>query len=191
MTDRTGRPGPATWEAGDFPRGSGDFPVGGLSWYEAAAYAEFSGEVSSDGLSTGAPPPACASSSSIVPASNFSGRAAAPVPGSTRGISAFGTSTWPATCASGVTTRAAAGGSSWAAAGTIRRTGSTIPFTQPPFDRSPTQRLSARPVLALGAEPGPRVAADDASLARSSRGTPVADAVFAGTGECTTTTGRR
>ena len=42
--DRTGRPGPATWELGDYPRGQDDFPVGGVSWYEAAAYAEFAGK---------------------------------------------------------------------------------------------------------------------------------------------------
>lgn len=43
FTDRTGRPGPATWEAGNYPAGAGDRPVGGLSWYEAAAYARFVG----------------------------------------------------------------------------------------------------------------------------------------------------
>ena len=41
LTDETGRPGPSTWEAGDYPEGSGDYPVGGVSWYEAAAYARF------------------------------------------------------------------------------------------------------------------------------------------------------
>jgi formylglycine-generating enzyme required for sulfatase activity len=41
--DRTGRPGPATWGAGRFPDGLGRFPVGGVSWYEAAAYAAFVG----------------------------------------------------------------------------------------------------------------------------------------------------
>jgi len=42
--DRTGRPGPATWELGDYPQGQDDLPVGGVSWYEAAAYAEFVGK---------------------------------------------------------------------------------------------------------------------------------------------------
>jgi len=42
--DRTGRPGPATWEMSDFPEGRDDHPVGGISWYEAAAYAEFVGK---------------------------------------------------------------------------------------------------------------------------------------------------
>ena len=42
--DRTGRPGPATWELGDYPKGQDDFPVSGVSWYEAAAFAEFAGK---------------------------------------------------------------------------------------------------------------------------------------------------
>jgi dienelactone hydrolase len=42
--DATDRPGPATWELGTYPEGRGDFPVGGISWYEAAAYAEFAGK---------------------------------------------------------------------------------------------------------------------------------------------------
>jgi eukaryotic-like serine/threonine-protein kinase len=41
--DATGRPGPATWELGTYPRGDDDHPVSGVSWYEAAAYAEFAG----------------------------------------------------------------------------------------------------------------------------------------------------
>jgi len=41
FVDRTGRPGPSTWEVGDFPEGQADYPVGGVSWYEAAAYAVF------------------------------------------------------------------------------------------------------------------------------------------------------
>ncbi|HVS04056.1 MAG TPA: protein kinase [Thermoanaerobaculia bacterium] len=41
--DQTGRPGPATWELGRFPEGTGDHPVGGVSWYEAAAYAAWAG----------------------------------------------------------------------------------------------------------------------------------------------------
>jgi serine/threonine protein kinase/formylglycine-generating enzyme required for sulfatase activity len=41
--DPTGRPGPSTWEAGHYPEGKADFPVSGVSWYEAAAYAEYAG----------------------------------------------------------------------------------------------------------------------------------------------------
>jgi len=42
--DQSGRPGPAAWKDGTYPSGQGDYPVGGLSWYEAAAYACFRGE---------------------------------------------------------------------------------------------------------------------------------------------------
>jgi hypothetical protein len=44
FTDRTGRPGPATWEAGTFQDGLADHPVVGVSWYEAAAYAAWAGK---------------------------------------------------------------------------------------------------------------------------------------------------
>ena len=42
--DATGRAGPATWELGSFPEGQADYPVGGISWFEAAAYAAFAGK---------------------------------------------------------------------------------------------------------------------------------------------------
>ena len=42
--DRTGRPGPSTWEVGQDPGGHDRYPVGGVSWYEAAAYAKFTGK---------------------------------------------------------------------------------------------------------------------------------------------------
>jgi dienelactone hydrolase len=41
FVDATGQPGPATWEVGDYPEGADELPVGGVSWYEAAAYAAF------------------------------------------------------------------------------------------------------------------------------------------------------
>jgi formylglycine-generating enzyme required for sulfatase activity/dienelactone hydrolase len=41
FVDSTGRPGPLTWELGDYPRGEDDFPVTGISWYEAMAYARY------------------------------------------------------------------------------------------------------------------------------------------------------
>jgi formylglycine-generating enzyme required for sulfatase activity/dienelactone hydrolase len=41
FNDATGRPGPATWEVGNYPKGHEKYPVAGVSWYEAAAYAEF------------------------------------------------------------------------------------------------------------------------------------------------------
>ncbi len=42
--DATGRPGPATWQLGTYAEGQDSFPVGGVSWYEAAAYCAFVGK---------------------------------------------------------------------------------------------------------------------------------------------------
>ncbi|UCG58181.1 MAG: protein kinase [Phycisphaerales bacterium] len=42
--DKTHRPGPSTWEGGAFPKGQERYPVSGVSWYEAAAFAEFTGK---------------------------------------------------------------------------------------------------------------------------------------------------
>ncbi|MCI0444776.1 protein kinase [bacterium] len=87
--DSTGRPGPSTWEAGDYPKGEDDFPVTGVSWYEAAAYAEFRGK----SLPTvyhwnrAAGP---RDSPFIIPMSNFGGTKPVVV-GSKSGMSRFGT----------------------------------------------------------------------------------------------------
>ncbi|MFI5076874.1 MAG: SUMF1/EgtB/PvdO family nonheme iron enzyme, partial [Vicinamibacteria bacterium] len=87
--DRTGQPGPATWAAGRYPDGRGRFPVGGVSWYEAAAYAAFAGQ----SLPTmhhwyrAAAPNRFAD---ILGVSNFDGRGPAPV-GDRGGLGPFGT----------------------------------------------------------------------------------------------------
>ncbi len=72
FVDTTGKPGPAGWELGDYPSGEDELPVTGVSWYEAAAYAEFAGQslptayhwlyAAGTGISF-----------EIVPASNFGG----------------------------------------------------------------------------------------------------------------------
>ena len=43
FVDQTDRPGPPTWRAGDYIEGTGDYPVSGVSWYEAQAYANYLG----------------------------------------------------------------------------------------------------------------------------------------------------
>lgn len=43
FTDSTGRPGPAGWVQGEFPEGRAEYPVSGVSWYEAVAYANYRG----------------------------------------------------------------------------------------------------------------------------------------------------
>lgn len=83
--DTTGRPGPSTWAQGEYPPGQEDYPVTGVSWYEAAAYAEFAGKV----LPTMYHWNAAASpqdSASIIPHSNFTGQGPARV-GKYRGMS--------------------------------------------------------------------------------------------------------
>jgi dienelactone hydrolase len=88
FVDATGRPGPATWEAGTYPAGEDDFPVRGVSWYEAAAFAEFAGK----SLPTiyhwyrAADPRAA---DFVVPLSNFKGAGPAKV-GQFQGIGPFG-----------------------------------------------------------------------------------------------------
>jgi eukaryotic-like serine/threonine-protein kinase len=89
FVDRTGRPGPATWEAGDFPEGKADFPVGGVSWYEAAAFAEFAGKslptLEHWWAATGRP----RGSADLIALSNFRGQGPLAA-GSTDAITAFG-----------------------------------------------------------------------------------------------------
>lgn len=43
FVDTTGQAGPADWIDGSYPAGREDYPVTGVSWYEAAAYAQFRG----------------------------------------------------------------------------------------------------------------------------------------------------
>lgn len=44
FVDRAGRPGPPTWELGTYPDGQADYPVSGMSWFEAVAYCQSVGK---------------------------------------------------------------------------------------------------------------------------------------------------
>jgi formylglycine-generating enzyme required for sulfatase activity/dienelactone hydrolase len=94
LRDSTDQPGPAQWIVSDFPAEQADYPVGGVSWYEAAAYCEFrgkslptiyhwvrSGLLSSENMESMSP--------SIIPMSNFGGDGPSAV-GSHQGIGASG-----------------------------------------------------------------------------------------------------
>jgi eukaryotic-like serine/threonine-protein kinase len=87
--DVTGRPGPAIWEYGTYPQDRADYPVSGVSWYEASAYAEFAGKslpplrhwINAAGTTQ--------LSAAILQLSNFAGKDLAPV-GSYRGLGPYG-----------------------------------------------------------------------------------------------------
>jgi eukaryotic-like serine/threonine-protein kinase len=87
--DQTGRLAPSTWELGNYPEGQAEYPVTGVSWYEAAAYAEFAGKT----LPTVHQWQNAARvryASDIAPLSNFGAVGLSPV-GTHQGMSPFGT----------------------------------------------------------------------------------------------------
>jgi dienelactone hydrolase len=90
FVDKTGRPGPATWEAGDFPDGQDNYPVSGISWYEAAAYAEYAGKSLPTKDHWGnAAKGGYLIDSKIIPISNFNNKGPESV-GKNQGVNRFG-----------------------------------------------------------------------------------------------------
>jgi formylglycine-generating enzyme required for sulfatase activity/dienelactone hydrolase len=87
--DTTGRPGPSTWVGGHYPEGTADFPVSGVSWFEASAYAAFVGKsLPVVAQWYRAAPPDLAQYT--IPASNISSKALAAV-GTYQGVGPYGT----------------------------------------------------------------------------------------------------
>jgi hypothetical protein len=88
FVDKTGKQGPAGWEVGIYPDGEEDYPVSGISWYEASAYAAYAGKR----LPTVYHWSILAETSeamNIIPLSNFNGKSTVTV-GSMEGISSYG-----------------------------------------------------------------------------------------------------
>jgi serine/threonine protein kinase/formylglycine-generating enzyme required for sulfatase activity len=77
FVDKTNRPGPSTWIQGQYPQGDGEYPVTGVSWFEAEAYADFVGK-SLPTIYHWAAAASPTDSPSLIPASNFSGKGPSP-----------------------------------------------------------------------------------------------------------------
>jgi dienelactone hydrolase/predicted Ser/Thr protein kinase len=98
FVDQTALPGPSTWSAGSYPEGGGDYPVSGVSWYEAAAYAEYARKSLPTsahwGTARGQETPwirffQLGGYALLAPFSNFGGKGPVPV-GSLPGLTAYG-----------------------------------------------------------------------------------------------------
>ena len=87
--DATGRPGPAGWELSTYSEPQAEFPVTGVSWYEAEAYAEYAGK-SLPTYYHWYQAAALGIYSEILLLSNFSGKGLAKV-GEYKGLGTFGT----------------------------------------------------------------------------------------------------
>jgi hypothetical protein len=87
--DRTGRAGPSTWDAGHYPDGQAEYPVSGISWFEASAYAAFAGN-SLPAFSQWYEAAPAFVADRVVAKSNISRANVAPV-GSFKGLGVFGT----------------------------------------------------------------------------------------------------
>jgi serine/threonine protein kinase/dienelactone hydrolase len=98
FVDPTGQSGPSTWVAGSYPDGQADYPVSGVSWYEAAAYAGYAGaslptsahwNVARGAFTPMLLWPQLGGFAVLAPFSNFSGRGPLPV-GRLQGITPYG-----------------------------------------------------------------------------------------------------
>jgi dienelactone hydrolase len=172
--DATNRPGPAGWQLGSFPEGTDNMPVGGVSWYEAAAYAVFAAK----SLPTlhewwgAAINPA---NSDILMLSNFAAQGPEPI-GANRGMAMFGAfdmagnvKEWT-TNASGNARRYLLGGS-WVEESYMF----TAADARAPFSRDPT--FGFRCVRRTTSLPDKALQPYDAASPRPRR-TPVDDATF-------------
>jgi len=174
--DTTGRPGPSTWELGAYPEGQADLPVGGVSWYEASAYAEFAGKSLPTFHHWFRAAGANDIFSGILRLSNFGGKGPAPV-GSNAGLSPWGCHDMAGNVKEWV----------WNASGPRRYTlgaawsDPTYLFTGPDavdaFDRSPTQGF--RCALYDAPPPDEALGSIETVFRDYSKESPVEDAVFA------------
>ncbi len=143
FVDSTGRPGPADWELGAYPSTQADYPVTGVSWFEAVAFCRAAGKTlptlfhwgraALSPVEIGSP-----LAPSIIPLSNFAGKGLAAA-GSFRGLGPYGTFDMAGNAREWVFNEAA-GGRRWILGGAWNDYDHmlTVPSSLPPFDRSLT-----------------------------------------------------
>jgi eukaryotic-like serine/threonine-protein kinase len=179
FVDRTGQPGPATWEGGTFPAGQENHPVGGVSWYEAAAYAKYAGK-SLPTIYHWAKAAGVQFAKAVVPESNLEGSGPLPV-GTPRAITLWGASDMGGNVREWIMNEDDRGqrfilGGGWS----DLKYGFVDAYAQLPMDRAPINGIR----LAKYAPAEPNLAAAAAPIARAftdySKEVPVSDAVFAG-----------
>jgi predicted esterase len=179
FTDRTGQPGPSTWEAGGYPAGQADLPVGGVSWYEASAYATFAGK-SLPTVYHWARAAATQTARYVVPGSRF--ESTSPVRGGApRSMGAYGVYDMAGNVREWCENLAGGGGRFILGGGFNEMPYAfTDGYAQPPTDRSAingirlVRYLHADEQLARARQPQPRAFTD------YTRVKPVPDAVFEG-----------
>jgi eukaryotic-like serine/threonine-protein kinase len=179
FVDRTGRPGPSTWQVGTYQDGQDDHPVGGVSWYEAAAFAEFAGR-SLPTVHHWRRAYEIRLAGHIIPASNIEREAPAPV-GSFRGIGRFGTYDMAGNVREWTFNEA--GGQHFILGGGWNDPdylALNLSYRQPALDRSPTNGIRLAVYLEEGAELERAHAAVVTPAPRDFRSArPVSDDVFA------------
>ncbi len=179
FVDRTGRPGPSTWEGGAFPAGQGDHPVAGVSWYEAAAYAKFAGK-SLPTIYHWAEAAGVYYSKFVVPGSNLEGTGTLPV-GTPRAVTIVGASDMGGNVREWIENEDNRGqrfilGGGWS----DLKYGFVDAYAQPAMDRAAingirlTKYAAGEPNLAQAAAPIIRAFTD------YSKEVPVSDVVYAG-----------